>query len=259
MAPNNAEGSWEAKSTSPLTIQMIRQTTGSVRKLAPIVIVFPNSPCYLFDRLVLAMNVYEICLTEPVVPATVLLLLVVAYWSLVILGAFDIDGFDFDIDADGGFEGLLGVGMAVFRFLNLGEIPLMLWVSVYALSYWMTSVLWFDENSVLTGAMIAQMIFRNLAVALVATKLITQPMLRFVDKTKVTRHYEMVGQIAQVTTNEVSEHHGQARVATDSSPMLINVRTRDGILHKGDDVQIIDYDEDQHIFYVAQAPTEVTA
>ena len=206
------------------------------------------------------MNVYERCLTAPVLPATALLLLVVAYWLLVILGALDIDVLNFDVDIDSsGLDGLFGVGMAVFRFLNLGEIPLMLWVSVFGLSYWMTSVLWFDESSGLDAVILIQVILRNLTVAMVATKLITQPMLLLVDRTKMPRHPDLVGRIGEITTNEVSEHYGQARVAMGGRPLLINVRTRDGMLHKGDDVQIIDYDEEHHVFYVAKAPTEVNA
>ena len=210
------------------------------------------------------MNVYEICFTEPVLPATALLLLVVAYWLLVILGSLDMGllDFDFDIDADGdpgGLEGVLGAGIAVVRFLNLGEIPLMLWISTYALSFWMTSVLWFDESYMESTWIVAQVILRNMAIALVATKVITQPMLRLVDRTKVTRHQDLIGKRCEITTDEVSEDFGQARVATGSSPLLINVRTRTGVLQKDEDAQIVDYDDERHVFFVEKAQTEVNA
>jgi hypothetical protein len=210
------------------------------------------------------MNEYEICFTEPVLPATALLLLVAAYWLLVILGALDMGLFDFDFDLDadgspGGLEGVLGAGFAVVRFLNLGDIPLMLWVSTYALSFWMTSVIWFDVSYTESTAVIIQVILRNMVIALVATKVITQPMLRLVDRTKVTRHQDLIGKPCEITTDEVSEDYGQARVATGSSPLLINARTRNGVLQKGESVQIVDYDDERHVFFVEKAQTEVNA
>ena len=81
---------------------------------------------------------------------TVLLLLVLLYWIMVILGALDIDFLDFDFDTDtdvdidadadmdvqGG-----GVLRGVLEFFYVGEIPVMVLVSVFALCLWMISVI----------------------------------------------------------------------------------------------------------------------
>ena len=181
---------------------------------------------------------------------------------MVILGALDMGLFDFDLDADGdpgGLDGILGAGIVVVRFLNLGEIPLMLWVSTYALSFWMTSVLWFDESYLESTAIVLQVVFRNMAIALLATKIITQPMLLLVDRTKMTQHYDLIGQTCEITTSEVSEDYGQARVTTSASPLVIDVRTRTGVLHKGEDAQIVDYDDERHVFFLEKTQTEVNA
>jgi hypothetical protein len=208
------------------------------------------------------MNIYQVCVTEPVLPATAILAIVVVYWLMVILGAVDIELFDFDIDLDfdgepGDLQGLLGAGAVVLRFLNIGELPLMLWVSVYAMSFWMTSILWFDESHLESTTTVLQVILRNAVIGLVATKLITQPMLRFVDRTKVTQHQDLIGQPCEIMTGEVSENYGQARIATGESPLLINVRTRNGVLVKSDHAHIVDYDDERHVFFIEKTPTEV--
>lgn len=206
------------------------------------------------------MNAFEVCLTPPVLPATLLFGAVVVYWLLVILGALDLGLFDFDFDFDadgepGGLDGVLGAGISVVRFLNIGELPLMLWISVFALSFWMTSVIWYDATYAESTVLTIQVIFRNAAIALVATKIITQPMLRLVDRTKVTQHHDLLGQSCEITTSEVNANYGQARVSTGSSPLLINVRTRTGVLSKDADVKIVDYDEQRHIFFIEPLKT----
>ena len=71
-------------------------------------------------------------------PASLFLSLVLVYWLFVILGALDLELFDFDLDVDADVDlgSVLNVGLVPVRFLNLGRVPLMLWVSLFSLSWW---------------------------------------------------------------------------------------------------------------------------
>jgi hypothetical protein len=209
----------------------------------------------------------ETCFTGPVLPASLLLLLVTSYWLLVILGAMDLDLFDLDLDLDGDghvdgapeMSGVLGAGMVVLRFLNLGRIPLMLWLSIFALSLWITSVVWYDPANNASGWLSTQILLRNAAVAIVVTKVLTQPMLRLIDTTRPTTALDLVGKLCVVTTSEVNDQRGQAKLYTEASPLLLNVRTRDGIVGKGDVAKIVEYDATKHIYVIEKAEREVEA
>jgi hypothetical protein len=209
----------------------------------------------------------QTCFSGPVLPASILLLMITAYWLMVILGALDLDLLHFDLDLDGDVDvdgtpelsGLLGAGMVVFRFLNLGRIPLMVWMSVFALALWITSAVWYHESYSETAWMSFQILLRNSAVALVATKILTQPMLGLVDKTRPTVADDLVGKLCVISTAEATERRGQAKLYTEASPLLLNVRTVDGTLAKGDVAKIVEYDRVRRIYFIEKAEREVEA
>ena len=85
-------------------------------------------------------------------PATVLLILVLFYWSLVIFGMLDLGVFDFDwnyetsaptdgvpdvASASAGFGGAL---KAVLGFFYLGRVPTMILMSAFSLVFWLLRV-----------------------------------------------------------------------------------------------------------------------
>lgn len=201
-------------------------------------------------------NILETCFSGPVLPASVLLLLVVGYWLLVIVGSMDIDVLDLDLDLDTdvdaqGHSGWFSsTGGMVLRFLNLGEIPVMIWLTVFALSLWITSVVWYHVEANHDDWLAVQILLRNSAVALIATKLITQPMTRLIDRTELRKAKDLLGCMCTISTMEVTERHGQAKVQTEGAPLLLHVRTRSGVLAKGDSARIVDYDPATSIYYV---------
>ncbi len=202
------------------------------------------------------------CFSGPVFPASILLILVSLYWLMVILGAFDLDMFDLDVDTGGGqpeIEGMVGVGMAVLRVLNLGKIPLMLWVSVFAISLWMVSVVWYYPRYSEDAWLSLQILLRNGAIAVVATKILTQPMLRWVDQSKMTSAIDLVGQLCVISTSEVTDTRGQAKIFTDAAPLLLDVRTHGAALGKGDVARIVEYDSVKNVYFVEKTKPEVEA
>ena len=75
---------------------------------------------------------FQTCFMWPVLPATILVGLVLLYWLMVIFSGIGVDMIELDFDFPEG--SVLDLGFAPFRFLNLGTVPLMLWMPRISLS-----------------------------------------------------------------------------------------------------------------------------
>lgn len=198
-------------------------------------------------------------------PFTVLLVLVILYWICVILGAIDIELFDIDMDHDvdmGGdvdMDGDVDVDQSggflhsFFDMMNIGEVPAMVVISVMVLSCWCISMLanyyLNSGNSLLIGVGI---IIPNLIVSLFVAALFTRP-LRKVFKTldNDEQHQKILLRVGEVTTSEVNDTFGQLEIKTKGAPVVINVRTTDGIiLKKGDKAIVYEEDKEKGIYFI---------
>ena len=206
-------------------------------------------------------DILHTCFSGPVLPASALLIVLVLFWGMVILGGLDLDVLDLDLDVDtsqdvGWFP---SVGLVALRFLNVGPIPLMIWFSIFGLSLWIISVSWHDPAYNDDNWLAFQVLVRNVALSLIATKIATQPLLRFVQKSEMRKSADLLGQLCVISTSEVTGKNGQARLHTEGAPLLLHVRTREGILRKGDLARIIDFDPANLIYYVEKSQQEVDA
>jgi hypothetical protein len=196
----------------------------------------------------------EQLVTPVTTPATVLLFVVSLYWFVAVVSGlgfdlldFDLD-FDTDFDTDTTFESMLSVGAVTLRFLNIGQLPINIWLSVYAIAFWMISMLWQEEAA--TSMAIATVIIRNGAVALLPTKLLTQPLRGKFEPIEPDDVEALIDRVGIVTTAEVTPRGGQARFASEASPLLLNVRTAQTVLAKGEQVRIVDYDPGTTLYTV---------
>lgn len=198
----------------------------------------------------------QVCFAWPMLPMSALLCLVTAYWLLVIVGAFDLHFFDwhFDLHLDPGLDGhesVLDWGLASLKWLNLGDVPLMIWLSALAYPAWLAG-LWFDRDVVdpSTGE-ILKACARNFGLGLVAAKVLTQPLkgkLKFVEPNPSR---DLIGRLVTITTVTATPEAGQAQCPTaDGAPLLLNVRTTEGMLAKGATARIIDYAAESRLYYV---------
>lgn len=201
------------------------------------------------------------CLAWPSFPATVLLGLVCLYWLLMMLGAVDLDFLDIDVDLDmdmdvdvGGNPSILQFGFLPFKWLNIGSVPTMLWISVFSLFAWMVSRLW---NSPLphssfewTTDIIA--ITRDFGIAALFTKAATQPLRGKFDPVEPNKSEDLVGKLCTVTTSEVTEVFGEADLATDGAPLKLKVRNSREEISKGDTVLIVDFQPDDNLYFVTK-------
>jgi hypothetical protein len=164
---------------------------------------------------------------------------------------FDLD-FDVDIDAD---PSVLQFGFIPLKFLNIGSVPTMLWLSVFALVGWMTSRLWNSPQThpVWNWSTDPQAIFRDFGIAMILTKLITQPLRGRFDPIEPNKAVDLIGRKCVVLTSEVTTAFGEAELATDAAPLRLKIRNSDGTLSKGDVVEIVDVREQDNIYFVKRA------
>ena len=194
----------------------------------------------------------QVSLSFPALPFTVLLGLVVIYWIVVILSGLGGDLLDIDLDFDPDTHASLADwGMLGIRWFNLGDVPLMVWVSVLAMSSWLISVT-FDRHltdaSTLTIIMVS---IRNLGLGMLAAKVMTQPLKGKLKHSEPNPAEKMIGRQGIVTTSEVTTAFGQVECAiVDGAPLKLNVRTLEGAVAKGTTVEIVDYAPAERIYFV---------
>jgi hypothetical protein len=205
----------------------------------------------------------QVCFTGACLPATVLLLLVMVYWLLAMLAGLELDFFDFDLDVDGtgDVESTLGLGFVALRFLNLGRVPFIVWLSVFAITYWLTSMLFdrlLDDPQRRQELLYAvQFGVRDLAVSIAATKLFTQPLRDKFEPVEPNKPEELIGKQCVITTVEATAAFGQAQIKAEAAPLLLNVRTEQAVLAKGDTAVIVDFDATKNVYFVKKADPEV--
>lgn len=198
----------------------------------------------------------------PTLPFSVLLCLVTAYWLLMIVSGIGLDLFDFDLEAGVDVDGhatIFDWGMIGLKWFNLGEVPLMVWLSAFIAPAWLMSAT-FDRGLVdPTTWDLATAILRNTGIGLLAAKAITQP-LRGVLKTREPNQVrDMLGRQCIITTTEATDAFGQARCQQDGAPLLLNVQTSGDTLPQGETVQIVDYIPESRTYIVEPIGTPDSA
>jgi hypothetical protein len=204
----------------------------------------------------------ETAFSGPPLLASCLLTLVVCYWLLVIIGMIDLEGLnldvDIDVDVDSGMESMLSLGMLPLRWLNVGRVPFMLWLSSFAVAFWMVSMLWDTAAGRENLWNMAAVVLRNGALGLLAAKLVTQPLCGVFDTDAQggIRGRDLVGCECLLTTS-VTEKSGQAKVETGKgAPLLLSVRCEFGELEKGELAEIVQYNKDARIYIVRRLQSE---
>ena len=205
-------------------------------------------------------------------PFTVLLGLVVVYWLLVALGALDVHlfsdmGTDTHVDADGdvdlhhdahheiehdvtGFSTLL-------HFVGVGDVPVMIIISVLSLAMWLGSMLanyYFTDGSALLAL---ALLVPNFLVSVVVTRYLTlplRPLFRLINKDRSPGE-EVLGRVCRIVTSEANAKFGQAEITRSGAPVLINVRTLDGVvLRKGERAAVVRADSEKGVHYITPMP-----
>lgn len=208
-------------------------------------------------------------------PFTILLGVVVLYWLLVILGALDfdmgghdvdvhVDGHDMDVDAshdaDAGSHHAdahqVGAFQSMLQFLHIGDAPMMIVVSTMAVIAWGIAVLsnvYLNPGSSWLLALL--FLLPNAVITVVLTHFLLRPLAKAMRAMNSDQEKSppVVGQVAEVTTSEVTEKFGMALVQIKGAPLSIQVRSTKGEpIKKGDQVLVIDEDKKKNTFEVVK-------
>ena len=207
---------------------------------------------------------FELCFTSVNLPFTGLLLLVFAYWILLLVGAVGFDTFDFDVDTDfdvGGGGGDVtdaepdfdtsgggGAWLGILKFFNVGDVPLMVLLSFVAFNLWALSILTSQYLNPSLSPWVALLWFvPNLLLSLLLAKFFTAPLKKLFVRMRagIDAPIKIVGQTCVVTTSEVTPKFGQAEIKQDGPPLTLNVRSKEAVsLTKGDEALIVAQDDD---------------
>ena len=186
---------------------------------------------------------------------TALLAFVLVYWLVVILGAIDVDFFDVDIDleTDADVDGEISVSWLnhALAFFNLGQIPLMLFLTFWIIPVWSITVLGNDylgnKSFLLSLLLLVPIGIASLFIA----KFATIPFVRVYQALDQEDNTTPVGKICQVISSANNSKVGQAKIQTDGAPLLLNIKTYDGFsLDPNDTAIVIEYSAQQKVYLV---------
>lgn len=201
-------------------------------------------------------EVFEAAFQPVNLPYTILMIVLVVYWLIAILGLMDFGSLDADLDLGtdlGGVEGDAPVIHTIAGFFNVGEVPIMFWISMVALSAWVVSMqvnhyLNPEGNNLWLAAALA---VPNVVFGMFVAKLVIQP---FKNLTKLkVQETPLVGKTCLVVSLEVTDRAGQCEVRTGGTPLTLSVCTAGGErLRKGDAAVIVERNKKTNVYTVTR-------
>ena len=209
---------------------------------------------------------------------TVLLILNVIYWLIVILGVLDVDfldidlpdsgleidsDIDVDVDAAGEIDMELGhdsILRSVLHFFYIGEVPIMLLLSILILSMWTLCMLGNHYFNARGSFLVALPVHAaSLISSLVICRIFAMPLKKIYNmfNKDCNAPRKVTGRICTVTTTSVSDKMGQAEVKTKGAPIVLNVISdRKHVFHKGDEAVVVAKDKEKGTYTIAPLDLE---
>lgn len=193
-------------------------------------------------------------------PLTVLLGLVGVFWILSLLGAVEIDAFDFDFDpeVEGAGEGASdGVSAFLMRFVNAQDVPVMIIFSLLTLFMWAFSIAGNaafnpDHSALIAGGLL----FVNFLVSAILVKVVTQPLRPLMKAIKNDQEHQtpLIGMSGTVKSRVLDVEFGQVEIIREKgAPALLNAilpERHTASLVKGDQVLVVSFDEERDKYLV---------
>ncbi|RKS06253.1 hypothetical protein DFP74_1878 [Nocardiopsis sp. Huas11] len=190
----------------------------------------------------------------PTVLFTPLLIVVAAYWVLVLVGAADSELLD-AVDGDGAATGL----SAAMDRARLGQVPVTVALSMLVCVAWFVSMMGGIMTSLLNTTSTPLLLALGavvLLIALVAAWAVTSGLVmtvaRFLPRRGGDSKHELVGRTCVIRIGEAGERFGQAEITTSGGAAItIPVRTTGGeVLPLGSTALIFDHQAEDDVFLV---------
>jgi len=192
----------------------------------------------------------------PTVIYTTLLLIILLFWLLTVIGLFEMDILDVDIDPD---TSEVGGALGVLVTLGLTGVPFTLVLSILILYSWtlcsiitsLSGIIYLDNNF-LTFLLNTFILFITGAISIPLTaKTINplRPLFRSINQGPTQE--TLMGKRARVRTTKIDNISGQVECSRDGASLILNARA-DGT-HQymyGETVIIIDYLEIDNAYVV---------
>lgn len=188
----------------------------------------------------------------PTVVYTIPLAVCLVFWLLSLLGIFDLDFLDVDIDSDVGFAGLLAT-------FGLAGVPITLSLSLLFLFAWSFSLFsaawllpWLPEG-ILYNAGGAAVLILGFIFSVYLTGKVTQPLSKLFITHEARSNRSLVAHQCEITSLTVNERFGQAKVEDGGAGLIISVRAETpNDFKKGDSALIYEYDPDKNLYFISQ-------
>lgn len=191
----------------------------------------------------------------PTAVYTVPLAVCLIFWLLTLLGIFDMDVFD--IDMEGATDGLSGLTGLLTTF-GLSGVPLTLslsilffiaWVSCLVSGVWLQPMLPEGNISLLVNSAILCITF---ILSVFLTGRIVKPLSPLFVTHEAPSNQSLVAQTCEITSMTVDEHFGQAKLEDGGAGLIISVRALEtNTLTKGHKAMIYDYDAEKNIYFIS--------
>jgi hypothetical protein len=216
----------------------------------------------------------------PNLPYTIFLVLILLYWISVIVGVLDVESLDGDLDIETDFEvepeietdvevdaeadldtevsgkSLNTTNLA--SILNLGAVPLTVWLSFFGITAWMLSTtlnLVIDLITPINIHNFFRLLFGALIIVPVSgfiTRFTVIPLKPVFTYKKATSNTDFLRETCIITSTKVTPAFGLAERKVDGTPIILNVRADESQgLAKGDKALIVNYNKEENTFEVA--------
>ncbi len=186
---------------------------------------------------------------------TAFLLLMQLYWLVAIIGLFDFDFIDLDIDLESGdVSGPLS-GIAVF--INIGEVPVALAFSFMVLNFWTLSMLMyflpFEQGGTIAGILLLPILI--ISVYLTRYEILPLKGFFYEKKNNDDIEHKVLTQRCTMMCDLEPGRLGQARVKRQGASIVINVKTlfEKESFKKGEVAFVFRKDDEEDVYYIAKS------
>jgi len=171
-------------------------------------------------------------LRYPTVIFTALMLVVSAFWLLMLVGGLDFEIFDapdLDVDVDG-IDGAAGGAGSFMEGLGLSGIPVTIAGTLVIVFGWITSMLLSEtlgdyiDDHLPAGWSHTTVGVAALVIAFVLAGLAARPIRRALGSHKAVRKHELIGRAVRITSMRVTATQGQGEIDDGQAGVVAQVR-----------------------------------